>query len=140
MIGCPPRLTSAMRMESRLYCNIITMAGACARPLCVNNISSSSHAFERMIEAVNQLVTIPLTILSAIPYPPSYALIRCAALDGLRVTLEIGTYTNSILALETLFPSMSLGAVSLRMLTHSQCSNTETSDSCHNNFCYHICK
>jgi hypothetical protein len=102
------------------------MAGACARPLCVNNISSSSHAFERMIEAVNQLVTTPLSILSAIP--PSHSLIRCAALDGLRVTLEIGTYTNSILALETLLPSMSLGAVSLRMLTHSQCSNTETSD------------
>lgn len=72
------------------------------------------------------LLTTPLAILSAIP--PSHAFMRCAALDGLQVTLEIGTYTNSILALETLLPSMSLGAVSFRMLTHSQCSNTETSD------------
>ncbi|KAG1873920.1 hypothetical protein F4604DRAFT_760859 [Suillus subluteus] len=41
MIACSPMLTSAMRVESLLYCNITTMAGTCGS---TESISAGSVA------------------------------------------------------------------------------------------------
>jgi hypothetical protein len=58
---------------------------------------------------------------------PFHASIRCAALDALRVTFEIDTYTNNILALET-FSFQCHSALCRCECSHTVNAATQTSD------------